>query len=133
MPVKIGINGFGRIGRNAFKAAWEKKDVEVVAINDLTEPAILAHLLKHDSVFRGWNHKVASDKTSLIVDGKAIPVSAEREPAKLPWKRYKVDVVIESTGRFTKMELAQEHVESRRQEGRHLRSGQRRADLLDRR
>jgi len=112
MPVKIGINGFGRIGRNAFKAAWEKKGVEVVAINDLTEPAILAHLLKHDSVFRTWDHKVSSNKTNLIVDGKSIPVSAEKEPAKLPWGQYKVDVVIESTGRFTKMELASEHLKA---------------------
>ena len=110
--IRIAINGFGRIGRNAFKAAWEKKGVAVVAINDLTEPAILAHLLKHDSVFRTWDHKVGSNKTNLIVDGRQIPVSAEKEPAKLPWRKYKVDVVIESTGRFTKMELAKEHLKA---------------------
>jgi len=86
--------------------------VEVVAINDLTEPAILAHLLRHDSVFRNWAHKVGSDKSNLVVDGKKIPVSAEKEPAKLPWGAYKVDVVIESTGRFTKLELAQEHLKA---------------------
>jgi glyceraldehyde 3-phosphate dehydrogenase len=110
--VRVAINGFGRIGRNAFKTAWEKPNLEVVAINDLTDPAILAHLLKHDSVYRGWNHEVKADKTNLIVDGKKIPVSAEREPAKLPWGQYKVDVVIESTGRFTKMEAAQEHLKA---------------------
>jgi glyceraldehyde 3-phosphate dehydrogenase len=110
--VRVAINGFGRIGRNAFKTAWEKAGLEVVAINDLTDPAILAHLLKHDSVFRGWNHEVKADKTNLIVDGKKIPVSAEKEPAKLPWAQYKVDVVIESTGRFTKMEAAQEHLKA---------------------
>ncbi len=112
MPVRVAINGFGRIGRNAFKTAWEKAGLEVVAINDLTDPSILAHLLKHDSVFRGWNHEVKADKTNLIVDGKKIPVSAEKEPAKLPWGQYKVDVVIESTGRFTKMEAAQEHLKA---------------------
>lgn len=110
--IRIAINGFGRIGRNAFKASWEKKGIEVVAINDLTAPEILAHLLKHDSVFRGWNHKVGFNKTNLIVDGQHIPVSAEKEPAKLPWGQYKVDVVIESTGRFTKLELAQEHLKA---------------------
>jgi glyceraldehyde 3-phosphate dehydrogenase len=110
--IKVGINGFGRIGRNAFKAAWDKTGLEIVAINDLTDPAILAHLLKHDSVYRTWNHKVGSDKTNLIVDGKKIPVSAEKEPAKLPWGKYNVDVVIESTGRFTKMETASEHLKA---------------------
>ncbi len=110
--VRVAINGFGRIGRNAFKVIIDKPGVEVVAINDLTDPAILAHLLKHDSVYRGWNHDVKSDKTNLIIDGKKIPVSAEKEPAKLPWAQYKVDVVIESTGRFTKLEAAQEHLKA---------------------
>jgi len=112
MPVRVAINGFGRIGRNALKVIIDKPGVEVVAINDLTDPAILAHLLKHDSVYRTWAHKVGSDKTNLIIDGKKIPVSAEKEPAKLPWAKYKVDVVIESTGRFTKMEAAQEHLKA---------------------
>lgn len=84
----------------------------MVAINDLTAPSILAHLLKHDSVFRFWDHDVASDETNLIIDGKRIPVSAEKEPAKLPWAERRVDVVIESTGRFTKMELAGDHLKA---------------------
>ncbi len=110
--IKVGINGFGRIGRNAFKVAWDGGKIEVVAINDLTDPSILAHLLKHDSVYRNWNHEVKSDKTNLIVDGKKIPVSAEKEPAKLPWGKYGVEVVIESTGRFTKIETASEHLKA---------------------
>lgn len=112
MAIRIAINGFGRIGRNAFKAAWGKRGVEVVAINDLTAPSILAHLLKHDSVFRLWDHKVSADEKNLIVDGKKIQVSAEKEPAKLPWGQNKIDVVIESTGRFTKLELAQDHLKA---------------------
>jgi glyceraldehyde 3-phosphate dehydrogenase len=112
MSVRIGINGFGRIGRNAFKAAWGKRGIEIVAINDLTAPQILAHLLKYDSVFRTWDHKIGFDATHLIVDGKKIPVFTEKEPAKLPWGQHKVDVVIESTGRFTKMELAGEHLKA---------------------
>jgi len=110
--IRVAINGFGRIGRNALKVIVNNPGVEVVAINDLTDPAILAHLLKHDSVYRTWSHEVGADKTNLIIDGKSIPVSAEREPAKLPWAKYEVDVVIESTGRFTKMETAQEHLKA---------------------
>ena len=110
--IRIAINGFGRIGRNALKVIVNNPGVEVVAINDLTDPAILAHLLKHDSVYRGWAHEVGADKTNLIIDGKVIPVSAEKEPAKLPWAKYEVDVVIESTGRFTTLEAAQEHLKA---------------------
>jgi glyceraldehyde 3-phosphate dehydrogenase len=108
--IRVAINGFGRIGRNVFKAAEARKNLEVVAINDLTAPAILAHLLKHDSVFRTWDREVGSDEKNIIVDGKKIPVVSEKEPAKLPWAAYKVDVVIESTGRFTKRELAEAHL-----------------------
>jgi glyceraldehyde 3-phosphate dehydrogenase len=110
--IRIGINGFGRIGRNVFKAVWERKALQIVAINDLTAPAILAHLLRHDSVFRAWPHKIESDEKNLIVDGKKIPVVSEKEPAKLPWAAYKVDIVIESTGRFTKRELAADHLKA---------------------
>ena len=110
--IRVAINGFGRIGRNALKVIVNNPGVEVVAINDLTDPAILAHLLKHDSVYRTWSHEVGADKTNLVIDGKKIPVSAEREPAKLPWAKYKVDVVIESTGRFTTLEAAQEHLKA---------------------
>ncbi|MBI2551790.1 type I glyceraldehyde-3-phosphate dehydrogenase [Candidatus Uhrbacteria bacterium] len=108
--IRVAINGFGRIGRNTFKAGWGRKGLEFVVLNDLTEPKILAHLLKYDSVFRKWDHKVEADAKHLIVDGVKIPVVAEKEPAKLPWKAYKVDVVIESTGRFTNMEAAREHL-----------------------
>jgi glyceraldehyde 3-phosphate dehydrogenase len=110
MSIRVAINGFGRIGRNVFKAAWEKKGLEVVVINDLTAPSILAHLLRHDSVFRDWPHKIEFDEKNLVVDGKKIPVVSEKEPAKLPWAEHKIDVVIESTGRFTKRELAAAHI-----------------------
>ncbi len=108
--LRIAINGFGRIGRNTLKAGWDRPGVEFVAVNDLTEPKILAHLLKYDSVFREWKHKVGFDAHHVIIDGKKIPVVAETEPAKLPWKAYNVDVVIESTGRFTNMDAAKAHL-----------------------
>ena len=108
--IRIAINGFGRIGRNTLKAGWDRKGIQFVAVNDLTEPKILAHLLKYDSVFRTWDHEVSSDEKNLIIDGKKIPVIAEMDPIKLPWKEYKVDVVIESTGRFTNMEDASKHL-----------------------
>ncbi|MEK7606832.1 MAG: type I glyceraldehyde-3-phosphate dehydrogenase [Patescibacteria group bacterium] len=108
--LKVAINGFGRIGRTAFKAGWGRKGISFVVINDLTSPEILAHLLKYDSVFRTWDHDVSHDEKHVIVDGVKIPVVAEKEPMKLPWKEYKVDVVMECTGRFTKMELAKQHI-----------------------
>lgn len=112
--IRVAINGFGRIGRNTFKAGWERTDImaraEFVAVNDLTTPEVLAHLLKYDSVFRTWNHEVKAGKDCLFVDGKKILVTAEREPAKLPWKKLGIDVVLECTGRFTKEELAMPHV-----------------------
>ncbi|OFW87410.1 type I glyceraldehyde-3-phosphate dehydrogenase [Candidatus Uhrbacteria bacterium RIFCSPLOWO2_01_FULL_47_24] len=108
--LRIAINGFGRIGRTVFKAGWGRKGIEFVVLNDLTEPKILAHLLKYDSVFRIWDHEVSYDAKHIIVNGVKIPVVAEKEPTKLPWKQYKVDVVIESTGRFTNMEAAKQHI-----------------------
>src|SRR3989338_216329 len=108
--IRIAINGFGRIGRNTLKAGWDRKGIRFVSVNDYTEPKILAHLLKYDSVFRTWDHEVSSDEKNLIIDGKKIPVIAEMDPIKLPWKEYKVDVVIESTGRFTNMEDASKHL-----------------------
>lgn len=118
--IRIAINGFGRIGRNAFKVALEEHldKLEVVAINDLTEPATLAHLLKYDSAYGSWDHEISSDdnaSTSLstgniIIDGKAYPILAEKEPAKLPWGALNVDVVIESTGRFTSEEGMTQHL-----------------------
>lgn len=107
---KIGINGFGRIGRNAFKIAFERSDLEVVAINDLTDTKTLAYLLKHDSNYGTYGHDVTFDETGIIVDGKHIKVLAERDPALLPWGALGVEVVIESTGRFTKQEDAEKHI-----------------------
>src|SRR6187549_1018541 len=95
--VNIAINGFGRIGRNAFKVAFERSDIEIVAINDLTDTKTLAHLLKHDSNYGTYQHDVTFDDTNIIVDKKPVKVLAERDPAALPWKDLKIDVVIEST------------------------------------
>ncbi|MDQ3099139.1 MAG: type I glyceraldehyde-3-phosphate dehydrogenase [bacterium] len=101
--MNLAINGFGRIGRNAFKIAWDKhkSDIKVVAINDITTPSVLAHLLKYDSNYGTWGPTVTADDKNIIVDGVKIPVYAEKEPNKLPWKDHDVDVVIESTGFFT--------------------------------
>ena len=110
MPIKVAINGFGRIGRNAFKIAFSHPELEVVAINDLTEPATLAYLLKHDSNYGMYHQEVSSDNQNLIVGGKTIKVTAEKDPALLPWKDLGIDVVIESTGRFTKSEDASKHI-----------------------
>lgn len=112
MPMRLAINGFGRIGRAAFKIALTKPDVEVVAINDLTDTATLAHLLQYDTVYGKYDKLVKSNDKSLLVDGKEYPVLAEKEPNKLPWKDFKVDVVIESTGRFVKQEQAALHLEA---------------------
>ena len=113
MSVKIGINGFGRIGRNYFRAALAKgSDVEIVAVNDLSDPASLAHLLKYDSVGGRLNATVEVDGDSIVVNGKPIKVLAERDPANLPWGALGVEIVIESTGRFTKAVDAQKHIEA---------------------
>ncbi len=109
MKVKITINGFGRIGRNAFKIAFERDDVEIVALNDLTDNATLAHLLKWDTNYGKYQHEVSSDEEGLIVDGKKIQVLREKDPSQLPWGNLGVDVVIESTGRFVKPEDARMH------------------------
>ncbi|WP_423924103.1 type I glyceraldehyde-3-phosphate dehydrogenase [Frigoribacterium sp. 2-23] len=111
MTVKIGINGFGRIGRNYFRAALAKgSDLEIVAVNDLTDNAALAHLLKYDSITGRLNATVELDGDSIVVDGKPIKVLAERDPANLPWAELGVDIVIESTGFFTKAEDAKKHI-----------------------
>ncbi|MBI4138543.1 type I glyceraldehyde-3-phosphate dehydrogenase [Candidatus Uhrbacteria bacterium] len=109
MP-RIAINGFGRIGRNTFKAGFGKKGFDVVAVNDLTDAKTLAHLLKHDSSYHAWDKKVGHDEKNLIIEGVKIPVLAEKDPAKLPWMDMKVDVVLECTGRFTNEEGAGQHV-----------------------
>lgn len=108
---KIAINGFGRIGRNAFKIALERRDIEVVAINDLTDNATLAHLLKHDSSYGEYHHSVSYDDDSLTIAGKTIKTYAEADPANLPWGDLGVDVVIESTGFFTDPAKARAHID----------------------
>src|SRR3954469_8547648 len=100
MKTKIAINGFGRIGRNAFKVAFERPDLEVVAVNDLTDTKTLAHLLKHDSNYGTYQHEVGHDDENIIVNGQKIKVLAEKDPKALPWKDLGVEVVIESTGLF---------------------------------
>lgn len=110
--VRVAINGFGRIGRNAFKIAFERDDVEVVAINDLTDTKTLAHLLKHDSSYGTYAHEVGHDETGIIVDGQHIAVLAEKEPSALPWRDYNIDVVIESTGFFVDPAKAQAHIDA---------------------
>ncbi|MFO7690026.1 MAG: type I glyceraldehyde-3-phosphate dehydrogenase [Cryobacterium sp.] len=113
MSVKIGINGFGRIGRNYFRAALALgSDIEIVAVNDLSDPKSLAHLLKYDTVGGRLNASVEGEGDVIIVGGKPIKVLAERDPANLPWAALGVDIVIESTGRFTKAVDAQKHIEA---------------------
>ncbi|MED3622809.1 type I glyceraldehyde-3-phosphate dehydrogenase [Neobacillus thermocopriae] len=112
MTVKVGINGFGRIGRNVFRAALKNSDVEIVAINDLTDANMLAHLLKYDSVHGTLEEDVTVDGEYLIVGGQKVKVLAERDPAQLGWGELGVDVVVESTGRFTKREDAAKHLEA---------------------
>lgn len=112
MAVKIGINGFGRIGRNVFRAALKNSNVEIVAVNDLTDANMLAHLLKYDSVHGKIDAEVSVDGNNLVVDGKTIQVSAERDPSKLSWGKQGVEVVVESTGFFTKRADAAKHLEA---------------------
>jgi glyceraldehyde 3-phosphate dehydrogenase len=109
---KIGINGFGRIGRNAFKIAFERSDSEIIAINDLTDTKTLAYLLKHDSNYGTYHHEVGFDDTGIIVNGTHVKVLAEKDPAALPWGALGVEVVIESTGRFTAKEDAELHIQA---------------------
>lgn len=108
---KVAINGFGRIGRNAFKIAFERNDLEIVAINDLTDNKTLAHLLKHDSSYGDYSHDVGYDDNSLTVNGQRIQTFAEADPAKLPWGDLGVDVVIESTGFFVDPAKARAHID----------------------
>lgn len=112
MKTKIAINGFGRIGRNAFKVAFERPDLEIVAVNDLTDTVTLAHLLKHDSNYGAYQHDVSSDDEHIIVDDQKIKVISEKDPAKLPWKDLGVQIVIESTGLFTDPAKAKAHIEA---------------------
>jgi len=110
VKTRVAINGFGRIGRNAFKIAFTRTDIEIVAINDLTDTKTLAHLLKHDSNYGGYDQEVSFDNENIIVAGKKIRVLAEKDPAALPWKEMGVDVVIESTGFFVEPDKARAHI-----------------------
>jgi len=112
MGKKIAINGFGRIGRLAFRAALKDKDIEIVAVNDLVDPKNLAYLLKHDSVHGKLDQEVTFTEKELIVGGKKTLVFAEKDPTKLPWKDLKIDYVIESTGRFRTVEEAKKHIQA---------------------
>ncbi|BDV03623.1 MAG: glyceraldehyde-3-phosphate dehydrogenase [Candidatus Hepatoplasma scabrum] len=110
---KIAINGFGRIGRLTFRQLFGEKGIEIVAINDLTSPATLAHLLKYDSAHGSYKvDKIKAESDSIIVDGKKIKIFAERDPKNLPWKELNIDLVIESTGFFTSKEKAQVHIDA---------------------
>jgi glyceraldehyde 3-phosphate dehydrogenase len=109
---RVAINGFGRIGRNAFKIAFDRDDVEVVALNDLTDTKTLAHLLAHDSSYGMYDHEVGHDDTGIIVDGTHIDVLAEKDPAVLPWRDKAVDVVVESTGLFVDPAKARAHIDA---------------------
>jgi len=113
MPVRVGINGFGRIGRNVFRAAYERgADIEWLAVNDLVDPRTMAHLLKYDSNYGPFPGEVEATDAGFSVDGKDLPVLAERDPASLPWEELGADVVIESTGLFTDRENAAKHLEA---------------------
>jgi glyceraldehyde 3-phosphate dehydrogenase (phosphorylating) len=113
MPVRVGINGFGRIGRNVFRAALESEaDVEIVAVNDITDAKTLAHLLKYDTVYGPLTDDVGTREGIIVIGGRELKVLGERDPAALPWSDLDVDVVIESTGLFTKREAAAKHLEA---------------------
>lgn len=110
MSIRVGINGFGRIGRNVFRAALANPEVEIVAVNDLTTPAMLAHLLKYDSVLGNLPNTVSAADDAILVDGRKIRVFAEKDPAVLDWPGVKAQVVVESTGRFTDANDAKKHL-----------------------
>ena len=110
--LKVGINGFGRIGRMTYRASLDQEEVEVVAVNDLADNHSLAHLLKYDSIYGILDAEVESDEQGFLIDGERVRVFSEREPAKIPWKEAGVDVVIECTGIFTKREAAAAHLDA---------------------
>lgn len=112
MSIKIAINGFGRIGRPSFRLAFDSPELEVVAINDLSEVKALAHLLKHDSIYGSFKYSVKSSGNNLVVDNKEIPVFSEKDPTNLPWKKLNVDLVLECTGHFNTQELAGKHLKA---------------------
>lgn len=111
MSIKIGINGFGRIGRNLFRASYKDSDLEYVAVNDITDAKTLAHLLKYDSVLGTFDADVKATSDAIVVNGKEIKVFAEKDPANLPWGKHGVSVVVEATGKFKKKEEALKHMQ----------------------
>ncbi|HWZ11878.1 MAG TPA: type I glyceraldehyde-3-phosphate dehydrogenase [Acidobacteriaceae bacterium] len=110
MAVKVGINGFGRIGRNVFRTALGNPDIDIVAVNDLTDPKTLAHLLKYDSILGNLKNDIKAEADAISVDGKRIKVFAERDPAKLPWGSVGAEIIVESTGHFTDADKAKAHL-----------------------
>ena len=108
--IKVGINGFGRIGRAFLKVAWERPEIEIVAVNDLGDIANMAYLLKYDTVYREWNHDIKIEGDSLVIDGQKVKVLAQKDPSLLPWKNLNIDVVVESTGLFTTYEKSKVHL-----------------------
>src|SRR3954466_5592185 len=110
MAIKVGINGFGRIGRNVLRTALDDKNLEFVAVNDLTSPKTLAHLLKYDSILGNLKHNITATDDAIEIDGRKIRVFAEKDPAKIDWESVGAQVVVESTGRFTNAEDARKHM-----------------------
>src|SRR5258706_11957561 len=110
MAIKVGINGFGRIGRNILRTALDDKNLEFVAVNDLTDPKTLAHLLKYDSILGNLSHNVSADADSITIDGRKVRVFAQKDPAQLDWASVGAQVVVESTGRFTDAAQAKAHL-----------------------
>jgi glyceraldehyde 3-phosphate dehydrogenase len=109
--IKVAINGFGRIGRAFLKVAWARPEIEIVAVNDLGSIESLAYLLRHDTVYRDWGHKVEVSGTDLVIDGKTVKFISEKDTTKLPWKDLNIDVVVESTGLFTAFDKAKFHLD----------------------
>ncbi len=109
--VRVAINGFGRIGRAFLKIAWERDEIEIVAVNDLGSIESLAYLLKYDTVYKKWNREVSTDGSNLIIDGKRVAFISEKDTTKLPWKEHDIDVVVESTGLFTAFDKAKFHLD----------------------
>ena len=112
MANRIAINGFGRIGRLVFRIGWNHPELEFVAINDITTPEVLAHILKYDSIHGIWDHDVKATTNSIVIDGKEVPIYAIKDPAQIPWANHEVDIVVESTGLFRKHEQASKHIEA---------------------
>src|SRR5215471_2883738 len=110
MAIKVGINGFGRIGRNVLRASLSDPNLEFVAVNDLTDPKTLAHLLKYDSILGNLPHNISAGPDSITIDKKTIKVFKEKDPASLPWETVGAEVVVESTGRFTDAVDAKKHL-----------------------